>query len=351
MKRKKNSKPTPSAPATPEPALPGLSGVVGIDVAKASAQVCFLSQAGAVPVTGNFKSDSAGRLKLLAWLERISQGNPLHLCLEETGSYGQALAAFLHEAGYYLSVVNAGLIKNYGASLNVRTKTDSVDAHLIARYTLERVPARWTPLAPQHQALRDLARRRQQVLSLLIQEKNHQEACLSLPMKEDIGRAIAHLRAQVKELELKMAQVVKSDPRLAHNAKLLKSIPGIGQLTAHLLLAELPPLDSFGSARQLCAYAGLSPRRHDSGTFQGRSRLCKQGRAGLRTLLFMPAVSILSTKSGVLREFARRLLDNGKKPLCVVGALMRKLMGLVFAILRSGKEFDPGYKRSTAPAG
>lgn len=350
MKRRKNTL-TPSTPDLPEPLLPGLSGAVGVDVAKANVQVCFLSDAGARPVTGRFTSDPEGRAKLLSWLTRFGQGKRLHLCLEETGSYGRALAAFLHEAGHYVSVVNAGLIKSYGASLNVRTKTDPVDAALIARYTLERVPARWTPLPSQHQALRDLARRRQQVISLLIQEKNHREACLSAPVRELIDQAIAGLRAQVKELENQMAQVVQSDPHLAHNAKLLISIPGVGRLTAHLLLAELPPLDGFGSARQLCAYAGLSPRRHDSGTFQGRSRLCKQGRAGLRTVLFMPAVSILSTKSGVLRKFADRLLENGKKPACVVGALMRKLMALVFAILRSGKEFDPHYQRPPRAVG
>ena len=90
-----------------------------------------------------------------------------------------------------------------------------------------------------------------------------------------------------------MERLAAEDPALAHNRSLLDSIPGIGALTALLLLAELPALDSFESARQLCAYAGLTPRERQSGTsVHGRTRLCKQGRGGLRSLLFLPAASL-----------------------------------------------------------
>lgn len=120
--------------------------------------------------------------------------------------------------------------------------------------------------------------------------------------------------------------------------------PGSAEISATRLLAELPALDSFESARQLCAYAGLTPRERQSGTsVNGRTRMCKQGRSGLRELLFMPAMSLMKAKSGPLHEFAIRLIKAAKQPACVVGALMRKLMGLVFAILRSGQADDPIY--------
>src|SRR5687768_7050352 len=105
-----------------------------------------------------------------------------------------------------------------------------------------------------------------------------------------------------------MERLAAADAVLARNRGLLDSIPGIGPLSAHLLLAELPALDSFESARQLCAYAGLTPREKQSGSsLKGRSRLCKQGRSGLRSLLFLPAMSILATKAGPLKTFAQRL--------------------------------------------
>jgi transposase len=348
------SKTTPAANPliAPEPCLPGTSGVVGIDVSKASFHVCHLADSRARPQTGVFTSDAAGHARFLAWLDRVGTRQSLHICLEETGCYGRALASFLHEAGHHVSIVNAALIKNYGRSLNLRTKNDRIDAQLIARYTLERTPERWQPLESQHQALRDAARRRQQILRLLLQEKNHLEACASPTIRDSIKQTMAALQAQIATIEAHMDSLVACDANLRHNAALLVTIPGIGKLTARLLLAELPALDSFTSARQLSAYAGLTPREHQSGTsVNGRPRLCKQGRSGLRRLFFMPAVSLMSTKSGPLRQFADRLLKAAKKPACVVGALMRKLSALVFAILRSGQPFDPGYSRNMALQG
>lgn len=335
----------------PEPCLPGTTGAVGIDVSKANFHVCYLAGPKARPQTGVFSSDAQGHTKFLRWLDRVGASKSVHICLEETGCYGRALGAFLHEAGHHVSIVNAALIKNFGASLNLRTKTDAVDARLIAQYTVERVPARWAPLAPAHQALRDATRRREQVMGLITQEKNHLEASPSEAVSRHIGRTIELLEGELRAIKALMDEIVESDPQLKHNATLLDSIPGIAELTATLLLAELPPLDSFQSARQLCAYAGLTPRQRKSGTsVNGKSRLCKQGRGGLRRLLFMPAMSLMGSKSGPLRKFADQLLAASKTPACVVGALMRKLMALAFAILRSGVAFDPNYHRTLALA-
>jgi transposase len=341
------SKSKKKATIAPENTLAGLSGAVGIDVSKSKFNASYLADSQSRGQHGEFTSDASGHAKFLAWLERVGAGCALHLCMEETGCYGQALAAFLHEAGHHVSIVNAALIKNYGRSLNVRTKNDVVDARLIAQYTLERIPKRWIPLATQHQALRSAARRRDQINDLIIKEKNHLEACQSPEMSELISRHIEHLQTCKAELDKLMARLVTEDPQLARNAQLLMTIPGIGKITAINLLAELPPLDGFTSARQLCAYAGLTPRENTSGSsLRGQPRLCKQGRGVLRRIMFMPALSLMGSKSGPLRTFADRLLNKEKKPACVVGALMRKLTALVFAILRSGKPFDPLYAAS-----
>jgi transposase len=344
------SKPAPEKPLiAPEPCLPGTTGAVGIDVSKANFHACYLAHSQARPETGVFNSDKAGHAKFLAWLDRVGAGQSLHLCLEETGCYGRALAAFLHESGHHVSIVNAALIKSYGKSLSVRTKNDHIDAWLIATYTLDRTPDRWKPLEPQHQAMRDAARRRQQVMGLLLQEKNHLESTPAGPMRDHIQQTISSLQALLTKLEAHMDTLIEGDAQLKRNAALLVSIPGIGKLTAKMLLAELPPLDSFTHARQLSAYAGLTCRQHQSGTsVKERPRLCKQGRSGLRKLFFMPAVSLMGSKQGPLRQFANRLLGAAKKPACVVGALMRKLSALVFAILRSGKPFDPNYSNTLA---
>lgn len=331
----------------PEPSLPGLTGVVGIDVAKSKFDACYLLHATAKPAYGTFSSDDIGLKKFTQWLNRVSAGVSVHLCLEETGTYGRALAAFLHQSGHHVSIVNAALIKNFGGSLNVRTKNDRVDAHLIAQYTLERSPERWVPLPSQHQAVRDVARRREQIIELILKEQNHLEAAQSPTVRAHIEANIAHLKGQEKAIKIQLQKLINEDDMLAHQQKLLCTIPNIGLLTAAVLIAELPPLDSFPSARTLSAYAGLTPRETQSGSsVKGRGRLCKQGRGALRKLMFMPAIGVLKMKSGPLKAFADRLL-NASKPkakMCVIGALMRKLISLAFAIVRSNQPYDPNYR-------
>lgn len=333
----------------PAPTLPGTTGAVGIDVSKKTFNAAYQPARGAPCKNAAFTSDAAGQAKFLTWLQRVGAGQSCHLCLEETGLYGRALASFLHEAGHHVSLVNAALIAHFGRSLNLRTKNDPVDARLIAAYTLERVPPRFKPLPSQHQNLRDASRRRQQLKRMIAKEKNHLETTGTEAIREHIEATLKLLEGQLAQLDAHIEEIIASDAHLSRNRELLMSIPGIAKISATRLLAELPALDSFESARQLCAYAGLTPRERQSGTsVNGRTRMCKQGRGGLRELLFMPAMSLMNSKEGPLKEFALRLLKAAKKPACVVGALMRKLMALAFAILRSGKPYDAKYRPTTS---
>lgn len=329
----------------PTPTLAGTCPAVGIDISKKSFHACLLTQRDSPSVSGEFTADAQGHSKFITWAKRVGQGQALHFCMEETGIYGRALALFLHAAGHHVSLVNAALIKHHGRTLNLRNKNDPVDARLIAHYTLCHVPARWTPPAPEHQRLRELARRRKQIGEMIIAEKNHLEAAQDRGVRAHIEHLLKLLETEHQKVWEEMRQLVKGDATMQRNAQLLQSIPHVAEITTINLLAELPPVDAFEDARQLCAYAGLSPRQEQSGTsVNKRTRMCKQGRSGLRTLLFMPAMSVLSSKSSPLRAFAERLLKAGKAPKCVVGALMRKLLSLAFAILRSGNPFDANYR-------
>lgn len=239
-------------------------------------------------------------------------------------------------------------IKQHAGSRGTRSKTDRTDAWLIADYALRHQPACWTPPPPAHAKLRALVARRDQLLSLLTMEKNRQhDRLLPEAVHQSLSEVIKTLSAQIEFIDKEIDDSIAADPRLAQGHTLLQTIPGFGRLSAAQLLAYMPPLDQFEKARQLCAFAGLSPRHKTSGTsLNARPCLSKQGCGALRRCVFMPAMAAIRS---FLKEFHLRLQSNGKTPKAALGAAMRKLLALAFAILRSGKPFDPlFYKKASA---
>ena len=176
------------------------------------------------------------------------------------------------------------------------------------------------------------------------QEVNRLQAGIELlVVLEAIQMHITFLDQQIDDLRTRIRQHFDQYPQLRQQRDLLTSIPGIGELTAARLLAELPHWASFTSPKQVAAFAGLSPQQRVSGTsVRGRTRLSKRGSARLRTALYMPAISA-KQHNPVLKAFAQRLLDAGKAKMAVLAAVMRKLLLLAFAILKSGRPFDPNY--------
>lgn len=127
--------------------------VLGIDVSKATLDAALLLDSGASKARHKvFPNTSEGHGQLLSWLHE--QGAPLvHATLEATGTYGEAVALALHEAGHRVSLVNPALVRAFGQSQLKRTKTDTADAILIARFCAMHQPAVWSPPARELQAL------------------------------------------------------------------------------------------------------------------------------------------------------------------------------------------------------
>ena len=152
---------------------------------------------------------------------------------------------------------------------------------------------------------------------------------------------IAFLDEQIEQLAQRIREHIDQNPDLKERKELLTSIPGIADVTAARLLAEIPPLERFEGAPQLAAYAGLTPREHQSGSsVYRRSRLSKTGNAHLRHALYMPALVALRWNP-TIQVFAARLRERGKHKMAIVGAIMRKLLHIVYGILKSGKPYDP----------
>jgi transposase len=315
--------------------------MLGIDVAKGKFDV-VLMRADGKRRWRTFANRAEGFAALLGWLEK-QQARPVHACLEATGTYGLALATFLYQAGQPVSVVNPACIKAFSESELNRTKTDKVDAGLIARFCRALRPALWQPPAPEVAKLQGLVRRLESLQGMAVQERNRLSVPgLAEPVRESVERTLAMLEEEIKRLRGQIDDHVEGDPGLKQQRELLTSIDGIGPTTANLLLGELSRYD-FRKAREVAAYAGLVPQERQSGSsVRGRARLSKKGNGRLRKALYWPAI-VAIRHNPVLAAFARRLRAAGKPKMVVIAAVMRKLLHLAFGVLKHQRPFDPNW--------
>ncbi len=322
------------------------STVLGIDISKKDFHVVLLKlDCGKKPKPKKFTNDLEGFESLAQWLK--CQGVvELHACLEATSIYGEALAEFLYQAGYQVSIVNPARIKGFAKSELLRTKTDAVDAGLIARFCVAMKPSFWKPTAPEVKELQALLRRLESFIEIAQQEQNRLETeseSVALITRKHL-EYLAQQQAEIKQL---IRDHFDQHPHLKKQRELLTSIPGIGEQTAAVLLAEIGRITDYKNARQLVAYVGLNPCERSSGTsVHGKTRLSCIGNTRLRKALYMPAVVAMS-HNPLLKAMSERLLERGKVKMQVVGALMRKLLHLAFGILKSQTPFDPNYASAT----
>ena len=175
------------------------------------------------------------------------------------------------------------------------------------------------------------------------QQVNRLEGTTTKAVLKSLRKLVAHVEAEIKRTEQQIDDHIDRHPDLRQQCQLLESIPGIGKRTATKLLAEIEDISRYKSARQVAAYAGLTPRNSRSGTWRGQTRLSKTGNARVRKALFLPAM-VAKRHNPVVRSFCQRLAQHGKNKMQLVGAAMRKLIHIAFGVLKSGKLFNPDYE-------
>lgn len=313
---------------------------LGLDIAKAKADVCLVRPDGQL-VEALFENTNAGHARLVEWIQLNAQQLSVHAGMESTGSYSRAWCDLLHAAGHTVSLLNPARPKAYAQACGQRNKTDRVDARLLARFVADQKPHPWTPPDDAADLLKELVRRREDLLALRQSEKNRLESSRSGAVRQSLARSIKNFDQEIAQMEKEMDALVASNAKLKKNEQLLRTIKGVGKLTARKIMAELPEADQFERGRQVAAYAGLCPRRHESGSSVRKGgKLSKVGNASLRKALYLPAVTAMR-HNPLLKIFAERLLGQGKPKLVVVGAVMHKLLRIAFAILKTQKPFDP----------
>jgi transposase len=314
-----------------------MTSFLGIDIAKHKFDAVHLVGTGKRHKV--FDNDDSGFAALLTWLG--DEAGSLHACMEATGGLGDDLALFLHGQGVMVSIVNPLRIKAFGQSEMVRTKTDKVDAGVIARFCRSQSPEPWQPPSPRMRELRALVRRCAALKEMRVQELQRRAQGAASPLvAKSLERMIEWLDAEIDAVSAQVALVIREDEALRESQALLTSIPGLGPQSAAVLLAEIPDFRAFSHNKQITAFVGLNPQDHQSGSsVRGRARISKIGNARVRAILYMCALSARH-HNPTLKAFADRLKEAGKTPKVVLVAVARKLLVIAYGVMKTRRPFE-----------
>jgi len=314
------------------------SAYLGMDVAKEKVDCVLLVDAHSSYQV--FANTPAGFEHLGDWLRR-EQVSSVHACLEATGSYAETLARTLLAQGHTVSVLNPAVLVTYRQSRNTRSKTDKLDAMLLAYYARERQPRAWHPLPDEVTALRSLLAYRNDVQQTLLQVRNRQRSGGLEPWVA--GRLQTQIEQLVKEFKLVEQRIWKhleTSATLSVTWSHLQTICGIGQLAAAHVIAQIGEIERFDHPAALVSLAGLAVKQRESGSsLRGRGPMDRHGRSSLRRLLYMCALVAMRWDPH-MRAWAQRLKARGKPNKVVLVAVMRKLLHIIYGVWKHAKDYD-----------
>ena len=326
---------------------------VGIDVSKDSLDVCLgllsSDQHQKFPGRAKFPNTRAGYRKLAALAARQlpSKKTPLWFVMEATGVYYEELAYYLSEHGFQPAVILPNKLKHYAKTLDVKSKTDALDARAIAQFGLERPLSTWTPPSPQMRRLKELTREHTTIQDHATQIKNqlHAKHHSHAPGEATLTRLEAQLglfKQQLREIEREIRSIVASDPDLKARVANVTTANGIGLMTTVKVVGETAGFALIRSLKQLSSYAGLDVALRESGQRRGKPAISKKGNRHLRRAVFMPALSAIRCNKQLKRLFLRLVETKGNKMVALM-AVARKLLGLIYTLWHSNKPYDPNY--------
>jgi len=330
--------------------------VLGIDVAQKELVVCLGRMYDDLTLElyarGSFPNHKTGFAALVKWIKKLTvETTPVRFVMEATGVYHESLAYFLEEKGYEVSIVLPNKISNYFRTLDVKTITDKTAAEGIARFGLERKLDNWRRPRKVFKSLKQLTRERDQLMDQRTMAKNHlhAEKAEAFPNPDSIARTNAHIRflnKQMIEIMKEIAALVREDAQVNNSVEMICTIPGVGRLTAAIVLAETNGFDLIRNKRQLTSYAGLDVREKQSGTsVKGKPRISKKGNRHLRKSMHMPSLAAITHAPKFKAVFARLVSKHGIKMKATV-AVQRKLLEMIYTIHRTNTPYKKDYVKA-----
>jgi transposase len=295
--------------------------------------------------TRTFANTAQGFKQLLDWVSlKKHPKSAVHFTMEATGVYYEGLAFFLYERGYTLHVVLPNYAKKYAESLGVKSKTDKLDAKILAQMGLEREMRSWQPISPSLLVLKQLTRERETLVCsrTSIANQLHAYSHQGKPNQKSIERSQEHIALidkQVKQIESEITIFINQDEKLKTKMGYLDSIPGVGLITAAVIVAETNGFATFESIKQLTSYAGLDVRIAESGKWKGKSKISKRGNSHIRKALYLPAIS-KKTHDPATKHFFERLKEKKGIGKIATLAVERKLLRLMFSLWKKEEMYN-----------
>jgi transposase len=303
---------------------------VGIDVAKDKLD---LGRSDSDQVL-TFTNDPAGIRKIVDWLRSTP---PRTIVVEATGGLERPILTALLDAGWPVALVNPGKVRHLAIALGILAKTDAIDAHVLAKFAQLAAPRLAEKQTKNQTELDALVTCRRQLTQARAEQTNRRGSTFSKTAIQSIDAILKAFDKQIEKLDEQIRQLIKSDDDMDSIDKLLQSVPGVGPVLSSTLLAELNELGKT-DRRQISALVGVAPFNRDSGKSRGK-RAIRGGRAAVRSVLYMATVAAMRCNP-VIRAFAERLKKSGKLNKVTITACMRKLLGLLNAMIRDRLRWD-----------
>lgn len=303
---------------------------VGIDVSKDTLDLQVLNGA-----YRQFANTPDGHRELLAMLQAEP---PQRVALEATGGYERLIVAALSAAEIPVVVANPRQVRDFAKGIGKLAKTDKIDAGVLSEFAkVVQTPLRTLP--DEHtQKLRELLARRAQLIEMRTMETNRKHQAHSARVIKDLLSSIEFINKRLKRLDDEIDDQIRQSPTWQAKLELLQTTPGVGPQTARTLVVELPELGD-GSRQQNAALVGVAPRPWDSGQQRGVRRIVG-GRASVRRALYMATLTAKRINPAI-REHFEKLRAAGKAFKVAMVACMRKLLGILHAMLREQKPWCP----------
>lgn len=318
---------------------------VGIDVSKHRLDCLWLKDPALTKVkTKVIENCQKGHVQLAEWLCKNTGADPqdIHVVMEATNVYHEALARCLHGCGFRITVANPARVRNFAKGLGTLQKTDKKDSCVLAKFGHQNNLDLWEPEPVEACKLKAMLRRHEALEGDLQRELNRQETAeiteASEVVLESLSKMIKELKAEKLRVEKQIDDHIDNHPQLKKDRQLMQSIKAVGPVTSRLMLSVIHSRP-FKKASQVAAYLGLVPVLYESGTLKGRSHLSKRGPANIRAKLYMAAVVAIKHNPDIKAQYERLLL-NGKTKMQAIGAAMRKLVQICFGVVKHQREYQ-----------